>query len=375
MRTTALSLFLLTVTMATADRIKDVYAGDFPMGMAVSAARLKDGNPAYADFITRHFSVITGENAFKWESLQPQEDRFDFREADRIADFARENGLKLLGHALIWHLQTPDWVFEEDGKPAPPELLKKRINEHIHTVVGRYRDVIYGWDVVNEALSVKEDEYLRPSKWFSILGEEYIEFAFRCASAADPDMLLFYNDFGLADPVKRDKLERLIKGLQEKGVPIHGVGLQSHHNIYYPPVEEIRKSLEMVAGLGLPVAISELDLSVYDFKDKAFRYEEGLPREIDVFHGFRYAEMMLLFREYPELIERVTFWDAFDATNWLSNHPVEGRKDYAGLIDRENNPKAAFHAVMDPERFIREFGPAGKFRTIEAPETPCAKDD
>jgi endo-1,4-beta-xylanase len=350
-------LFLsLAPTVTIADQIKEAYADFFPMGMAVNAGTLGAGKPEYQDFIKRHFSVITGENAFKWESLQPEEGRFDFTEADRIADFARANGLKLWGHAFAWHLQTPDWVFEDDGEPASPELLKKRLEDHIRTIVGRYKDITYGWDVVNEAISVKEDEFLRPSKWFSILGEDFIEIAFRAAAEADPDMLLCYNDFGLADPVKMAKLERLLKGLQEKEVPIHLVGFQSHHNIYYPPVGEIRSSIEMVKSLGLKVAISEIDISVYDFKDKTFRYEDGLPSEIEIMQGLRFAEMLSLFQEYKGIIERVTFWDAFDATNWMSNHPVQGRKDYAGLISRENRPKKAFHAVMDPEGFLQLHG-------------------
>jgi endo-1,4-beta-xylanase len=341
---------------ASADSIKDVYADDFPVGMALNARKLASGNANYRDVVLKNFNAVTAENAFKWDSIHPEEDRYDFTAADRIAAFARKHDLKLWGHVLVWHHQRPDWIFEDNGKPACRDLVLKRMRDHIHTVVGRYKDVIYGWDVVNEAISDDDEEYLRPSKWYEAVGEDYIELAFKYAKEADPDMLLCYNDYSLATPAKRDKLERLITGLLDNGVEIDIVGFQSHYSLYWPPVEEVRNSLQMVKDHGLRVAISEIDMSIYKSGDKSFHYEDGLPKELEILQGLRYAELMDLYVEWSDLIERVTFWDIFDASNWRNYWPVKGRTDYAGLISRENRPKAAFIAVLNRKEYIEKFG-------------------
>jgi N-sulfoglucosamine sulfohydrolase len=349
-------IFLVAALMASAESIKDVYADHFPVGMAVNAGKLASGDAYYREVVLKHFNAVTGENAFKWESLHPEEGRYDFREADRIADFAREHGLKLWGHALVWHHQRPDWIFEDNGKPATRELVLRRMRDHIQTVVGRYKDVIYGWDVVNEAIADEEGTYLRESEWYKSIGEDYIEIAFRYAREADPEVLLCYNDYSLASPDKRDKLERLLRGLLEKGTPIDIVGFQSHYSLYWPPVAEVGKSLAMVTGLGLRVAISEIDMSLYKVGDKSKKYEDGLPPEMEILQGLRYAELMNLYVEWSHAIERVTFWDIFDASNWRNYWPVEGRTDYAGLIDRDNRPKAAFQAVLDRKAYLGQYG-------------------
>lgn len=356
MKLAAVILILLAGAVDSSGAIKEVYGEYFPVGMALNAGKLASGDPNYLDVVLKNFNAVTGENAFKWESLHPEEDRYDFTEADRIADFAREHGLKLFGHALVWHHQRPDWIFEDNGKVASRALVLRRMRDHIHTVVGRYKDVIYGWDVVNEAIADEEDTFLRESEWNRIVGEDYIEIAFRYAREADPDALLCYNDYSLATPAKREKLERLLKRLLESGAPIDMVGFQSHYSLYWPPVEEVENSLQMVTALGLRVAVSEIDMSIYEAGDKSKKYEDGLPEELEVLQGLRYAELMDLYVKWSHAIERVTFWDIFDASNWRNYWPVKGRTDYAGLIARDNRPKAAFLAVLDRKAYLAKFG-------------------
>jgi uncharacterized sulfatase len=364
----AVSLFFIASCLATAGSIKEVYSSEFPIGMAVNADRLASDDGIYRDIILKHFNAITGENAFKWESIHPVENHYDFRSADMIADFAREHGLKLWGHALVWHHQRPNWIFEDKGQPASRELVLKRMREHIHTVVGRYKDVIYGWDVVNEAIADEEGSYLRESEWYKIIGEDYIEIAFRYAREADPDALLCYNDYSLASPDKRNKLEKLLKGLIEKETPVDMVGFQSHYSLYWPAIKEVRKSLAMVDDLGLRVAISEIDISLYKVTDKSKKYEDRLPEDLEILQGLRYAELMTLYTEWSHLIERITFWDIFDASNWRNYWPIEDRTDYAGLISRDNRAKLAMSAVLDRYAYLKKYGDIKQLVSDERPD-------
>ena len=168
------------------------------------------------------------------------------------------------GHTLVWHSQTPKWLFEgEDGKQVNKEILLQRIHDHIDSVVGRYKGKIYAWDVVNEAISDQANEFYRSSLFYQICGEEYIEKAFQWAHAADPSALLFYNDYNEIDPVKRKKIIEMVTRLRAKGIPIHGIGLQAHWSIYAPSTEALDKTLEDFSKVGLPLHVTELDISVY----------------------------------------------------------------------------------------------------------------
>lgn len=349
---------------AHGESFKQVYGDYFSVGTAISFAEIEEADPQKLGLILDNFSIITAENAFKWSALQPEEDRYDFEKADRIAAFAKESGLKLWGHVLVWHEQVPDWVFMDGDKEASREMVLRRMRSHIHTVMNRYRDVIYGWDVVNEALSDNEGVFLRESKWLERVGPDFIEQAFRFAMEAGPDILLAYNDYSLPDPAKRDKLIRLLKSLLEEGIRVDVVGFQSHYNLYWPELEEVEQSIRAVRELGPKVAVSELDLSVFDIEDNSNRYASGLPRALELYQGLRYARLMELYRKLSDSIERVTFWGIYDELNWKNYWPVKDRVDYAGLIDREGKPKAAYFAVMNPTAYLE------KFDSIEAPEPP-----
>jgi endo-1,4-beta-xylanase len=329
--------------------LKDYYKNYFPIGVAVSSGALKTDE---AGLILQHFNSITPENAMKMGPIHPKENEFFWRDADSIAAFAQRNNLRMRGHTLVWHNQTPAWLFVgSDGNTVSKEVLLKRIKDHIYAVVGRYKGKIYAWDVVNEAISDKRDEYLRPSKFMEIIGEEYIAKAFQWAHEADPDALLFYNDYNEISPVKREKIHRLIKSLKDAGVPVHGVGLQAHWAVNEPTRGQLDSTLARFAGLGVKLHVTELDISVYSKEHDArerqaadgdTRFtEEREQRQLQV-----YKMSFELFRKYRNAISSVTFWNISDRNSWLDNFPVRGRKDYPLLFDKDLKPKKAYREVV-----------------------------
>jgi endo-1,4-beta-xylanase len=161
--------------------LKDYYGSFFPIGVAVSPRALKTDE---ANLVVQHFSSLTPENAMKMGPIHPGEREYNWGDADSIVAFAERNNMRLRGHTLVWHNQTPGWLFKDaSGNQVSKEVLLQRMKDHITTVVGRYKGKIYAWDVVNEAISDKKDEYLRPSKWLEIIGEEYIAKAFQFAQS------------------------------------------------------------------------------------------------------------------------------------------------------------------------------------------------
>ncbi|NII25385.1 endo-1,4-beta-xylanase [Pseudoflavitalea sp. X16] len=330
--------------------LKDYYSNYFPIGVAVSPRALKTDE---AKLIVQQFNSLTPENAMKIGLIHPKETEYNWKDADSIITFAQQHNLKVRGHTLCWHNQTPSWLFvDNNGAPVSKDVLLQRLKEHITTVVGRYKGKIYAWDVVNEAISDKPGEYLRPSKWWQIAGEEYIAKAFQWAHEADPNALLFYNDYDEISAVKRAKIIRLIKSLQAQGIPIHGVGLQGHWAINEPSREQLDSTLQQFAGLGLRLQITELDISVYPKEHTA---RERKPE--DAHTTFtpereqqqleKYTTAFELFRKYRQHITGVTFWNIADRHSWLDNFPVRGRKDYPLLFDQQLQPKKAFQAVVN----------------------------
>lgn len=335
--------------METSKGLKDYYKKYFPVGVAVSPRAFKTDE---AGLILEQFTSITPENAMKMGPIHPREDFYFWKDADSIAAFARQHNLKLRGHCLCWHNQTPNWIFKDAaGKKVSREVLLQRLKEHITTVVKRYKGTIYAWDVVNEAISDKPGEYLRPSPWLDIIGEDFIAKAFEFAHEADPDALLFYNDYNEISPVKRKKIIRLIKDLQLKGVPINGIGLQGHWAINEPSREQLEKTLEDFSTLGIKMQITELDISVYSKEHvarerKASDYDTVFTPEKEAKQREVYKMSFDLFRKYKKNISGVTFWNISDRNSWLDNFPVRGRKDYPLLFDKNLQPKKAFNDVV-----------------------------
>jgi len=326
--------------------LKDCFS--IPIGVAVGPYNLKGDEAA---FILKQFNSLTPENAMKMGPIHPRPDRYNWRDADSIVDFAQRNGLRIRGHNLCWHNQAPGWFFtDSSGKAVSKEVLLRRLREHIQAVVGRYKGKIYAWDVVNEAISDKPDEYLRNSRWLQICGEDYIAKAFEYAHEADPDALLFYNDYNEISPIKREKMYRLVKGLKDAGIPITGIGLQGHWAINEPSKAQLDSTIGRFAGLGLTIQITELDISVYPKEhDARPRRPEDADTAFTPAREAKQAEVYRncfeVFKKYRKQISGITFWNVSDRSSWLDDFPVRNRKDHPLLFDSNLKPKKALPAI------------------------------
>lgn len=341
--------FISAQTSGTFQTLKERYKDYFTVGVAISPMALRSDEK---QLIESQFSGITAENVMKMGPIHPQESRFNWGPADSIVAFAIRNQLRMRGHTLVWHSQTPKWLFEtNDGKQVDKETLLQRIHDHIDSVAGRYKGKIYAWDVVNEAISDRGDEFYRSSLFYQICGEEYIEKSFKWAHDADPNALLFYNDYNEIDPVKRKKIIEMVTRLRAKGIPIHGVGLQAHWSIFAPSEEVLEKTLQDFSSLNVPLHITELDISV--FKKEGRR--DRIPSDSLAFYTSEREEMQITmyqrifaaFRKYRSSIRSVTFWNISDRRSWLDNFPVVGRKDYPLLFDASLQNKKAFYKVIN----------------------------
>lgn len=325
----------------TPGALKHLFADDFQIGAAVNSTTIR----TQEKLLVHHFNSLTAENEMKFASVHPQEDLYTFEESDHIADFARKHGMALRGHTLVWHNQTSDWLFRDrQGQPVSKAVLLERIRSHIQTVVGRYKGDIYAWDVVNEVIADEGEQLLRSSAWRDIAGDEFIAKAFEYAHEADPNALLFYNDYNESHPHKRDKIYTLVKSLLDRGVPVHGIGLQAHWNLYDPSLDDIRAAIEKYASLGLQLQLTELDMSVFRFDDRRTDLTEPVPGMLER-QAELYEAVFKLLKEYRDCIGSVTFWGAADDYTWLSDFPVRGRKNWPLLFDEQHRPKPACYRV------------------------------
>jgi len=329
--------------------LKDYYKNYFPIGVAVSAHALQTDE---AGLLISQFNSLTPENAMKMGVIHPGEQWYNWKEADSIAAFARRNGMKLRGHTLVWHRQAPGWIFKDaNGQQVSKEVLLQRLKEHITTVVKRYKGTVYAWDVVNEAISDDPREFCRSSLWYRICGEEFIEKAFQWAHEADPDALLFYNDYNEINPVKRKKIIKLVNGLVSKGIPVHGIGLQGHWAINEPSREQLENTFKDFIPLGLKLQITEFDVSVYPKEHEMRTRQAGdsaavFTPAVEQQQIEQFSMCFEIFRKYSSALTGVTFWNISDRHSWLDNFPVRGRKDYPLLFDKDLQPKKAFWSVV-----------------------------
>jgi len=338
--------------------LKDFFKGDFLIGAAIGDGIFKENDKEYLYLIAREFNVVTPENVMKWEPVHPTENEWKFEAGDRLVDFAQKYAMKIQGHVLVWHSQVPKEIFmDENGKQISKAGLTKRMENHIQTLVGRYKGKIQSWDVVNESIT-PEDGY-RKSKWLEIMGPEFMERAFYLAHEVDPDCKLIYNDYDMDDPKRRDFVVELVNKYKKKGVPIHGIGMQGHYNIDSPVISKIEASIEAFASTGLPVHFTELDMDVLpynwgrtaeistniEYKKTLNPYVDGLPKEINDKLTKRYEDIFKLFLKHRDKIDRITFWGVSDDHSWKNNFPMRGRTNYPLLFDRQHKPKDAYFAV------------------------------
>jgi len=330
--------------------LKDYYHDYFPIGVAVSARDLKD--TAQVKLILSQFNSLTPENAMKWRQIHPSENVYNWADADSIVAFAQAHGLRVRGHNLCWHENNPDWLFKgADGKQVTKEVLLARLKAHIDAVVGRYKGKVYGWDVVNEAIDDDSAKFLRNSLWYQICGEDFIIKAFEYTHEADPNAVLFYNDYNTERPQKRERIYRLLKMLKEAHVPINAVGLQGHWSIYEPDQRDLIAAIKEFSSLGLKVQVTEMDISVYPWekfnRKKRADENDSFSPELEQKQADKYAELFKIFRKYKSDISGVTFWNISDKHTWLDDYPVPGRKNYPLLFDQNLQPKKAYFSVVD----------------------------
>jgi endo-1,4-beta-xylanase len=348
----------------TAPSLKDAFQGIFRIGAAVNQSQIEGRDTRGDAIIAAQFNTISPENVLKWGIVHPRPEEYNFAPGDAYVSFGEERHMFIVGHCLVWHSQTPRWVFEDDhGQPLTRDALLQRMHSHIRTVVGRYKGRIGGWDVVNEALNA--DGTLRDSSWRKIIGDDYLAKAFQFAREADPQAELYYNDYALENEPKRKGAAELIRKLQATGVTITAIGLQGHDKLDWPTLQQQADTIKTFRTLAIKVNITELDVDVLprttagnsaDVSATAAAgassnpYTAGLPQDIQQKLAARYAELFRLFLRYRGAISRVTFWGVTDGDSWLNNFPIRGRTNYPLLFDRQGRPKPAFDAVIEAVR-------------------------
>jgi endo-1,4-beta-xylanase len=346
------ALLAIAATAWSADSsvaLKDAYKDYFMIGAALNQRQFTEQDANGAALVKRQFNSISPENAMKWQGIHPRPgpDGYDFAAADRYVEFGEKNGMFIVGHTLIWHSQTPRWVFQGEGAGAiTRESLLERMRDHIHTVVGRYKGRIKAWDVVNEALH--EDGSLRQSQWYRIIGEDYIQKAFEYAHEADPDAELRYNDYSIENEPKRKGVVALVKKLQAQKVPISGLGSQTHANLRWPSAELLDAALTEFAELGIPISITELDVDSSmrgqrnqsaEVSQNAQAGGEGMADAANQKLADQYGSLFRVFLKHRKNIQLVTFWGVTDRDSWRSfGNPL--------LFDREGKPKKCFETVI-----------------------------
>ncbi len=348
-----------TCVAAGPETLREAAAGRFLIGTAISSGQLE--RPETADFIAREFNCITAENEFKPDALEPEPGKFNFTAADKLVAFAEAHHMKVVGHNLCWHNQTPAWMFQdESGNPLPRDKALENLKRHIDGAAGHFKGKVIGWDVVNEAISDTDGEYLRATPAFKAIGDDYIAKAFEFAHAADPNAELYYNDYSIENPDKLAKTIRLIRDLKSKGVHIDAVGIQGHFMLLYPDTPNVLdNAIKAFSAEGVKVMITELDLEVLPratngadvtatekAKPNMNPYPDRLPADVAQGQADFYAKTFRVILKYPGVVTRVTFWGISDGNSWLNDWPVRGRTNYPMLWDRNLQPKPAFDAVM-----------------------------
>ncbi|MBR0048961.1 MAG: endo-1,4-beta-xylanase [Prevotella sp.] len=336
--------------------LKDAYKDYFTIGVALNQRNVSDDSQKA--LVVKDFNSVTAENDWKPGEIHPKEGVWNFEKADKIADFCRQNGIKMRGHCLCWHSQFADWMFtDKKGKPVKKEVFYERLREHIHTVVSRYKDVVYAWDVVNEAMADdggprfgfrrggEEPSPYRQSRHFQLCGDEFIAKAFEFAREADPDVLLFYNDYSCVDNGKRERIYNMVKKMKDAGVPIDGIGMQGHYNIYFPDEEQLDKAITRFKELVKHIHITELDLRMNNESGGQLMFSRGeakpMPGYMNTLQTDQYARLFKVFRKHADVIDNVTFWNLGDKDSWLgvNNHPLP--------FDENYKPKACYRAIRD----------------------------
>ena len=350
--TIAAFVFLASLQTMAQKTLAEATKGKFLFGTAVSMQQVKGVNPIESELIAKEFSAIVPENCMKPLPIHPEENRYNWDDADKLVAFGEKNKQVVTGHCLMWHSQIGRWFFvDADGKDVSPEVLKERMHQHILAVIGRYKGRIKGWDVVNEAF--EDNGKYRNSKFYQILGKDFIKYAFQFAHEADPNVELYYNDYNVETPAKCDAIVELVKELKAAGCRIDAVGSQAHWHMNSPTLDATETTIKKLKAAGVKVLFTEWDISIlpspyeganisanFKYSKEMDPYREGVPDSIQQKWNKRMLDMFGLFLKYNDVVDRVTIWGLTDNTTWLNNFPIRGRKDYPVLFDRNNQRKS-----------------------------------
>lgn len=336
--------------------IAQAYKSYFKIGAALDVDAAT-GEFFYEDDFIKQFNSITAGNEMKWVFTEPRKGEYTWESGDYVVNKAKELGMAVRGHALVWRDSTPEYVVQH-SKNADPAMAKALVIDdivsHVTTTVNHFGDdTVYCWDVVNEAISDSNDpnEIFYPCPLYSAAGEDYVYNAFVAARAANPNIKLFYNDYNLNQPLKRGKAITMLKRLIARGMPIDGIGEQGHYSIRNFDFVEFENMLDDFRELGLEVQITELDFSVYE-NDSEQQFE-GLSPELAALQAEAYGKVMEICRKNKDIVTGVTFWGGADDKTWLDDFPVKGRKNYPLIFDEFTDPKPAYNAVMDfKDKFV-----------------------
>ena len=334
--------------------LKDAYKDYFSIGVAVNMRNIS--NPEQIAIIKKDFNSITAENDMKPQPTEPAYGQFNWENADKIANFCRSNGIKLRGHCLMWHAQIGEWMYkDEKGDLVSKEKLFQNMKHHITAIVERYKDVVYAWDVVNEAISDggwqggrrgmgEHPSPYRNSPLYQIAGDEFIKKAFIYAREADPNVLLFYNDYNAADPGKRDRIYNMVKSMKEEGVPIDGIGMQGHYNVYGPSMEDVDAALTKYSTIVKHIHITELDIRANQEMGGQLNFSRdggNISQVVKTLQEDQYARLFKVLRKHKDVVDNVTFWNLSDRDSWL------GARNYPLPYDENYKPKRVYSIIKD----------------------------
>lgn len=334
--------------------LKDAYKDYFSIGVAVNMRNIS--NPEQIAIIKKDFNSITAENDMKPQPTEPAYGQFNWENADKIANFCRSNGIKLRGHCLMWHAQIGEWMYkDEKGDLVSKEKLFQNMKHHITAIVERYKDVVYAWDVVNEAISDggwqggrrgmgEHPSPYRNSPLYQIAGDVFIKKAFIYAREADPNVLLFYNDYNAADPGKRDRIYNMVKSMKEEGVPIDGIGMQGHYNVYGPSMEDVDAALTKYSTIVKHIHITELDIRANQEMGGQLNFSRdggNISQVVKTLQEDQYARLFKVLRKHKDVVDNVTFWNLSDRDSWL------GARNYPLPYDENYKAKRVYSIIKD----------------------------
>ena len=340
--------------------LKDHFEDDFLVGPMLSPGILAKPEANHEAIVSKDFNAITAENCMKWEGIQPSQGHFTWELADKFVEYGVRHKMNIVGHVLVWHSQTPNYVFNDwRGNPRSAQSLQSMMEQQIHLLAGRYKGKIWAWDVVNEA--VTDDGKWRQSPWFKILGEDFVRLAFNTAREVDDKALLVYNDYNMHIPKKRDFITAFTRYFRATGMPLDAIGMQGHIGLDFPDFKQFEQSIIAYGKSGVKVHFTEVDVDVlpaawdyigaeisteFEYSDKLNPYVDGLPKDVEQRLTDRYREFFELCLKHRDIIDRVSMWGVHDGENWKNGFPVKGRTNYPLLFDRKLDPKPAYYELL-----------------------------